>query len=171
MSTSEPPIPSKPNFMETMLSEIATVNVHFRTSDRGVVVPGFVMKGPIQMFQYGLNQPRPIPDLELARDGIVATLSFNNEPFYTFVPWGAIFAIHADGDMDSGFVWNQDRPMGIAPPPSGLQAALDASAKIKAANHLRLVPLDGPQEELTEPRLTIHDLRVIQGGLRDQEEI
>jgi hypothetical protein len=46
---------------------------------------------------YGLNQPKPIPDLECGEDGIRATLSFSNSPHLTFVPYEAIVAMRGDG--------------------------------------------------------------------------
>jgi hypothetical protein len=47
---------------------------------------------------YGLDMPRPIPDLETDERGIKATLSFGGEPVGTFVPWAAIIAAKGAGD-------------------------------------------------------------------------
>jgi hypothetical protein len=163
MSTVGPPIPSKPNFMSLMLANYPMVDVHFRIQP-AVLLPSFAAQGPIQMFQYGLNLPKPIPDLTIGSTGILATLSFGGAPHLTFVPWDAIFAIFASGSMEVGHVWHDDQPALVSP--SKLTEAFVACGKVANRNHLRLVPLDGPQEPLTEPRLTIHDLRVIQGDLK-----
>lgn len=49
---------------------------------------------------YGLNMPIPIPDLKVDESGISATLSFDREPFVTFVPWEAVvgFASESSGN-------------------------------------------------------------------------
>ena len=44
-------------------------------------------------FEYGLNLPVPIDDLEITDDGIRATLSFSRCPHPTFVPWAAVVGI------------------------------------------------------------------------------
>ncbi len=161
MSTVEPPIPSKPNFLEQMLADCPLVDVHFQTGFPGVVIPAHAANGPVQMLQYGLDLNVPIPDLDLRRDGVSATMLFRDGGFLTYIPWGAIFAIFAAGSQD-GYVWSQDEPAPASP--SRLPEALTASGRIKAPRHLRSVPLDGPQEPLTEPRLTVNDFRVIRGG-------
>ena len=45
------------------------------------------------MLEYGLDQVRPIPDLDIGPLGIRATLSFQCEPVGTFVPWDAVVAM------------------------------------------------------------------------------
>lgn len=47
---------------------------------------------------YGLDMPKPIPDLEITDRGIFATLSFSCEPHETFVPWEAVAAIKGNGE-------------------------------------------------------------------------
>jgi hypothetical protein len=42
------------------------------------------------VLEYGLDMPKPIPDLVVTVDGIYATLSFSQEPHETFVPWEAV---------------------------------------------------------------------------------
>jgi hypothetical protein len=44
-------------------------------------------------FEYGLNLPVPIDDLEITDAGIRATLSFSRCPHPTFVPWAAVVGI------------------------------------------------------------------------------
>ena len=49
------------------------------------------------MLEYGWNMPIQIPDLKWTARGITATLSFNQTPYTTFVPWEAVVAISPRG--------------------------------------------------------------------------
>lgn len=49
------------------------------------------------MLEYGMNMPIPMPDLKWTEKGIHATLSVNQEPHLTFVPWEAVVAISPKG--------------------------------------------------------------------------
>jgi len=49
------------------------------------------------MLEYGWNMPIQIPDLKWTARGITATLSFNQTPHKTFVPWDAVVAISPRG--------------------------------------------------------------------------
>lgn len=42
------------------------------------------------VLEYGIDLPKPIPDLEVTEKGIKATLSFACNPEATFVPWEAV---------------------------------------------------------------------------------
>ena len=54
---------------------------------------------------YGLDMPKPIPDLEVDESGVRATLSFSCTPVQTFVPWDAVVGIHSvRGDFAAFFV-------------------------------------------------------------------
>lgn len=53
---------------------------------------------PVCVLEYGLNMPTPIPDLEVTDDGIKATLSFNQTPTPTFVPWSEVVGIGIQGE-------------------------------------------------------------------------
>jgi hypothetical protein len=57
----------------------------------GLIVPGF-LKFPT-MFVYGLNLTIQIPDLKYDDHGIYATLSFDQTPYETYVPWAVVFGI------------------------------------------------------------------------------
>lgn len=58
-------------------------------------VPDAVWPGAGQTttFEYGLNLPVPIPDLEITDKGIEATLSIGRKPCWTFVPWDAVIQV------------------------------------------------------------------------------
>jgi len=49
------------------------------------------------MLEYGWGLPIPMLDLSCGETGIRATLSFNQTPFDTFVPWEAVVAIAPRG--------------------------------------------------------------------------
>ena len=49
--------------------------------------------GETTTFEYGLNLPVPIDDLEIMETGIRATLSFSRMLRPTFVPWEAVVGI------------------------------------------------------------------------------
>jgi hypothetical protein len=67
-----------------------TVEVHLHRVP-GLLAPEFLVYPT--MFEYGLNMPNPIADLLYDNVGIRATLSFNQKPYITFVPWKAVWAI------------------------------------------------------------------------------
>jgi hypothetical protein len=58
----------------------------------GVVLPGHLLDSQV-VLDYNLNAVIPIPDLEATDEGIHATLSFQREPFATFVPWSAVIGM------------------------------------------------------------------------------
>ena len=62
--------------------------------------------------EYGLNTPVLIPDLRTDDKGISATLSFNQAPCLTFVPWEAVFVIC--DVMKMGMVFYADIPVKVA---------------------------------------------------------
>jgi len=79
---------------ERLLSEVAIVWVSLTDHPR-LEVPEHVRPGTgeITTFEYGLDLPVPIADLEITDAGIKATLSFSRVPCHTFVPWEAIVGI------------------------------------------------------------------------------
>jgi hypothetical protein len=77
--------------------ELGEVAVRFDGKTPGVKIPeGIDCKGLVTLV-YGLNQPKPIPDLTISEAGISATLSFNNAPHPTFVPWEEVRSIGGEG--------------------------------------------------------------------------
>lgn len=66
-----------------------------------IAVPRLDVPAPIRIdgtvLDYGDNMAKPIPDLETTNDGISATLSFQNKPIKTFVPWSAIVRMQMAG--------------------------------------------------------------------------
>lgn len=74
------------------------LDVAFRPTTPGAVVPPFFRHEESVTFAYGRNLPIPITDLALDTVGISATLSFRGELIATFVPWSSIYAIICDAE-------------------------------------------------------------------------
>lgn len=84
------------------------VQVQFDPHHRDVTIPEHLRGEPVVVFDYGLALAVAITDMLVTDDGISATLSFSRRPHYTFVPWGAVFAI-----VDARFriaLWLDDAP-------------------------------------------------------------
>jgi hypothetical protein len=106
----QPPATQPPSKKDVMLAllERAEARVHLDARRDGVVLPTrFLADGHVRL-DYGYHFTPPIPDLVVDDDGVHATLSFNRQPFSTFVPWSAIYLI-ADFD-GNGAVWQDDIP-------------------------------------------------------------
>jgi hypothetical protein len=84
---------------------LGTLKVIFDPNAPGVEIPASVKKLVLDeecnptgkhtmvVFDYGLDMPKPIDDLDVSDGGIRATLSIANELYDTFVPWEAIIHI------------------------------------------------------------------------------
>lgn len=68
--------------------QIGNVLVVIDTADPDVVLPSY-LTGLISL-EYGLDMVKPIPDLRIDRAGVLASLSFKDSEFMTFVPWSAV---------------------------------------------------------------------------------
>jgi len=77
------------------------VNVEFIPSDE-TKLPPHITKGKTKL-TYGLNTPKPIPDLKTTSAGVEATLSFGGKPFFTFIPWSTVTAIYDYNGRGLGF--------------------------------------------------------------------
>jgi hypothetical protein len=94
---------TKREAFEKCLADFYEVAV-FVQEDLGADLPANVWRknpdvsGRFCCLRYGVEQPKPIPDLEITDDGIRATLSFSCEPVKTFVPWDAVAGIVGDGE-------------------------------------------------------------------------
>jgi hypothetical protein len=90
------------------LLERSEARVHLDARRAGVVLPSRLLGDGHVRLDYGYALKPPIPDLDVGDDGIRGTLSFNRTPFFTFVPWSAVYLI-ADFD-GNGAVWQDDIP-------------------------------------------------------------
>jgi hypothetical protein len=122
--------PLKKLFFEQALT-LGEVAVRFFPSTPGVEIPEFIDPMSVQAFIYGLNQPVPIPDLDIGEEGIRGTLSIGRRPYMTFVPWTAVVAM---GGVDFGIVF----------PVVEAQLAVESVSKEKAAETAPSVPTGRP---------------------------
>lgn len=90
------------------LLEHAEARVHLDARRPGVVLPRRFLGEAHLRLDYGYGLVPPIPDLVIDDSGVQATLSFNRQPFATFIPWSAVYLI-ADFD-GNGAVWQEDIP-------------------------------------------------------------
>jgi Stringent starvation protein B len=130
------------------LLERAEARVHLDARRPGVALPPRFLDQAHLRLDYGYGFTPPIPDLVIGDDGIHATLSFNRQPFATFVPWSAIYLI-ADFE-GNGAVWQEDIPAdlrveqdaGGAPPsqqPPEPEKPPEPPGKKPRPSHLKLV--------------------------------
>jgi stringent starvation protein B len=121
------------------LLERAEARVHLDARRPGVQLPERLLRDGHVRLDYGYGLTPPIADLDIAEDGIRATLSFNRVPFASFVPWTAVYLI-ADYD-GNGAVWQEDIPPdlleGVAP--ADPQTPQPEPPKKQRPNHLKLV--------------------------------
>jgi hypothetical protein len=89
------------------LEKSDSVYVKFDARRDGVVLPAHLKRDAAVVLQYGLNMRIPIPDLDIGAEGIGATLSFNRNPVWTFIPWSAVFAIVSE---NGAMLWENDLP-------------------------------------------------------------
>ena len=90
-------MPAEPAKVDIALLWIASglIRVHFdATRSDHVLVPEYLRHHEDLIFEFGLDMPRPIPDLKIDRDGISGTLSFPTGLVqWIIIHWEAVFAI------------------------------------------------------------------------------
>jgi stringent starvation protein B len=107
----EKPLPPKVDVARYLLAQ-GSLFVHLDPRVDTVVVPQWYRTEPQLVLQIGFDMPVPIRDLEVDKDGIYGTLSFNRSPFACTVQWDAVFALA--GDDGRGMVWPESMPEEIS---------------------------------------------------------
>ena len=151
--TSKMEPPSKTEVMLALL-ETSEARVHLDARRPSVELPRTLLTDGHVCLDYGYSLRPAITDLTIDESGIRATLSFQNTPTPTFVPWSAVYLIaNFEG---RGAVWQNDipddlilGPMAEGGPerPGGPPLPLSAPAKSPAQgkdakprpSHLKLV--------------------------------
>jgi len=133
MPPESPPLPPKPEVALALLQTAASVYVHLDPRAEDVVVPAWFKTQPQLVLQIGLNMAVAIPDLDVGRDGISCTLSFNRRPEFCRIPWTAIYGLV--GEDGRGMIWPESVPAEVASAAQGrsnkrpqLRVAEDAAA-------------------------------------------
>ena len=142
------------------LLEESSLFIHLDPRAEGASVPPWFKKQPQLVLQVGLNMAVPIPDLEVTEKGISCTLSFSRQPYWCFMPWGAIFALV--GDDGRGMVWPDDVPGEVARQADLRGPAPKPAAKKRSPKVAPIASVDEPeaQQPAGPPRLS-----VIPGGV------
>jgi hypothetical protein len=90
---------------------LGQVNLHIDARRPEVVVPDKFRSNHHLVLTYGANMAIPIVDLQLTKAGISATLSLDQQPCFTFIPWEAVYCVNnADG---LGVLYKEEVPNGI----------------------------------------------------------
>ena len=75
------------------LYESGYLRVLFDPKALGTVIPDALRASAQAAFDYGAALPIPTDDTVIDDEGIHATLSFNQEPFFTKLPWSSVFCL------------------------------------------------------------------------------
>ena len=142
MPPESPPLPPKPEVALALLQTAASVYVHLDPRSDSVLVPAWFKTQPQLVLQIGLNLAVPIPDLDVGRESISCTLSFNRRAEFCRIPWEAIYGLV--GEDGRGMIWPESVPPEVASAASGrsskrppLQVAPEADDKQPAAVKLQ----------------------------------
>ena len=112
MSPQAPPLPPKPEVALALLQTAVSVYVHLDPRSEEVLVPPWFKNQPQLVLQIGLNMAVPIPDLDVGREAISCTLSFNRRPEFCRIPWQAIYGLV--GEDGRGMIWPESVPPEVA---------------------------------------------------------
>jgi len=84
---------SKKATIEALLQQENSIFIQFDATKANVIVPVYLKSNTSLVLQIGYNMMKAIPDLNLDEEGISATLSFSDSPFYCFVPWSSLSVV------------------------------------------------------------------------------
>jgi hypothetical protein len=109
---------------------------------KGVLLPSVYMTSQHQVLDFGDAMSRPITDLVVSDAGLTGTLSYSGEPFFTTIPWAAVF--HMESPVGTGATWQEDYTPALS---AAVQQVVEANAaqeapeapKAPRATHLKSV--------------------------------
>ncbi len=128
-------LPAKHDVFQRLYG-IGWVNIHLDARREDVVIPDGLRGTQHLVLTYGSNMPIPIIDLQVTKAGISATLSFNKEPYFTFIPWEAVYCVNnAEG---LGVLYKEEVPDGMKTTAEDLTP--EEVAGLKAAAEIEEVP-------------------------------
>ncbi len=139
--------PPKIRVFRDLYSRPSWVQVHFDSRVVGVVVPRHLVGQRHVTLQYGRDMPKPIPDLRVTESGLSATLSFDQIPFETFIPWAAVYAMNNDEGL--GMMYEDEIPEGVKG--TAEDAGPDEAEAAEIGPGLRLVEPDADPGETITP--------------------
>jgi len=107
-------IMDRPKLVTTMLENYGLISLHLDARVDTVIVPVPLRNTAQLALEIGYNLAVPIPDLTVDERGISATLSFNRQPFFCFIPWKALFAIRVEqNEWAQLIMWKNNVPTNI----------------------------------------------------------
>ncbi len=112
MPPESPQLPPKPEVALALLQTASSIYIHLDPRDENVRVPSWFKKQPQLVLQVGLNMAVPIPDLDVGKDAISCTLSFNRRPEFCLIPWESIYGLV--GEDGRGMIWPESVPPEVA---------------------------------------------------------
>lgn len=112
MAPPPPQLPPKQEVALALLQTASSVYIHLDPRPTDVQVPSWFKKQPQLVLQIGLNMAVQIPDLDIGKEGISCTLSFNRTPEFCRIPYSAIFGLV--GEDGRGMIWPESVPAEVA---------------------------------------------------------
>ncbi len=112
MPPESPQLPPKPEVALALLQTASSIYIHLDPRNENVRVPSWFKKQPQLVLQVGLNMAVPIPDLDVGKDAISCTLSFNRRPEFCSIPWESIYGLV--GEDGRGMIWPESVPPEVA---------------------------------------------------------
>lgn len=112
MPPESPQLPPKPEVALALLQTASSIYIHLDPRDESVKVPVWFKKQPQLVLQVGLNMAVAIPDLDVGKEAISCTLSFNRRPEFCSIPWASIYGLV--GEDGRGMIWPESVPAEVA---------------------------------------------------------
>lgn len=141
MPPESPQLPPKPEVALALLQTASSIYIHLDPRAEDVHVPSWFKKQPQLVLQVGLNMAVPIPDLDVGKEAISCTLSFNRRPEFCRIPWDAIYGLV--GEDGRGMIWPESVPAEVA-------SAADGRSPVAAEKAKPKLRLAGSEEEPEE---------------------
>jgi hypothetical protein len=116
--------PGSPMPKQTVLLNLLeggrNVMIHLDPRRPGTLVPYRYQREAGMALEIGYAMVNPIPDLDIAEDGIGATLSFGGRREWCFIPWESVYAVSSG---IGSIVWPADMPPELRALAPGADAA------------------------------------------------
>lgn len=146
MPPESPQLPPKPEVALALLQTASSIYIHLDPRAETVKVPAWFKKQPQLVLQVGLNMAVPIPDLDVGKDALSCTLSFNRRPEFCWIPWDAIYGLV--GEDGRGMIWPESVPAEVA---SAADGRPPVSSQKSQRARLRVAGSEPAEKEVQSP--------------------
>ncbi len=150
---SPPQLPSKPDVCLALLQSSNSIYVHLDPRKEAAHVPPWFKDQTQLVLQVGLNMAVSIPDLDVGRDALSCTLSFNRRAEFCHIAWDCIYGIV--GEDGRGMIWPESVPPEVAASAEGRPLAPTSqrpSLRLAAEDGQRLQEEKEPELEVSSPQ-------------------